>query len=122
MTKYRILFASYGAGHINTLMPVMRALRQRGGKLCVSPIQWNPLKPFFSTRIISAGQRTGRCRRHTHRTTTRIRNQARTLATPSTGNENGVAGFKELKIAKLCSLEPRKENGTHMFLDPFKVL
>ena len=30
MTKHRILFASYGASHINMLMPVMRALRLRG--------------------------------------------------------------------------------------------
>lgn len=30
MTKYRILFAAYGASHINMLMPVMRALRTRG--------------------------------------------------------------------------------------------
>lgn len=29
-TKYRILYASYGAGHINMLIPVMRALRERG--------------------------------------------------------------------------------------------
>ncbi len=30
MKKYRILFSSYGASHINMLMPVMRALRARG--------------------------------------------------------------------------------------------
>ncbi len=30
MTQKRILFASYGASHINMQMPVMRALRQRG--------------------------------------------------------------------------------------------
>lgn len=30
MTKYRILFTSYGASHVNMVMPVMRALRQRG--------------------------------------------------------------------------------------------
>lgn len=30
MTKYRILFTSYGASHINMLMPIMRALRKRG--------------------------------------------------------------------------------------------